>query len=178
VQLFERKFEEALASLARTPLQNMRGETSAPLPKAFLAGQIYQAMGDVEKARAAFEEARPVAERALTDSPEDAARHVLVGLIYAGLGRTEEALREGNRAIELLPESKDAVNGPILVVSLARILTIAGQHDEAIRLLERSLSTTGGITLHELRLDPAWDALRPNPRFHGLISNSREPGTR
>jgi len=148
----------------------MRGATSAPLPKPFLAGQVYLAMRDIEKARAASEEARPLAERALTESPDDAARHVLLGLIYAGLGRNDEALTEGNRAVEILPESKDAYNGPILVISLARIKTMVGQYDEAIALLERSLGTIGGITVNEIRFDPTWDPWRENPRFQNLVS--------
>jgi TolB-like protein/Flp pilus assembly protein TadD len=169
VQLFERKFDEALASLARTPFDNMRGETSAPLPKSFLAGQVHRAKGDAEQARAAFEQALPIAERALADSPEDASRHSLIGLIYAGLGREKEAIAAGRRAIEIMPETKDALSGPILIVSLARILTMVGAHEEAISLLDRSLKTPAGITVSELRFDPTWDALRGDPYFQKLL---------
>ncbi len=176
VQFFERRFEEALAALANSPLENMRGATSAPLPKAFLAGQIYHAMGDDEKARPAFEEAREIAERALAASPDDASRHVLVGLIYAGLGRNDEALREGKRAVEILPESKDAFNGPILVVSLARIETMIGDHEGAIALLQHSLSVPAGVTVNELRLDPTWDRLRDNPHFQKLVGEEPSDG--
>jgi serine/threonine-protein kinase len=90
-------------------------------------------------------------------------------LIYAGLGRKQDALREGNRAVEILPETKDALNGPILKISLARIHTFVGNHDEAIALLERSLATPGGATVNELRFDPTWDALRQNPGFQKLV---------
>ena len=172
VQFFERKFDEAIASLAQTPFENMRGETSAPLPKSFLAAQAYRAKGDLEQARIAYEQALPVAERALAESPGDASRHALVGLIYAGLGRKQEAVAAGRRAIEILPGSKDAFNGPILIVSLSRILTIVGAHEEAVSLLQRSLSTPGGITLHELRLDPTWDPLRADPGFHKLVATA------
>jgi TolB-like protein/Flp pilus assembly protein TadD len=170
VQFFQRKFDEALAALAKTPLENMRGATSAPLPKSFLAGQIYRAMGNTEAARAAYEQALVVAERAVQESPDEPARHMVLALIYAGLGRKEDALREGNRAVEILPETKDALNGPILKISLARIHTFVGNHDEAISLLERSLSTIGGATVSELKFDPTWDALRAHPRFAALIA--------
>ncbi len=169
VLFFERKFAEGLAALARSPFENMRGETSAPLPKSFLAAQIYRAMGDEEKAHAAYEEARVVAENALAASPGDAARHILVGLIEAGLGRKEEALRAGRQAMELLPETKDAFDGPLLTISLARIHTFVGEHAEALALLERSVETPAGITHAELRLDPTWDVLRQNPRFQKLV---------
>ena len=175
VQFFERKFDEAVASLAKTPFENMRGETSAPLPKAFLAAQAHRAKGDADQARLAYEQALPIAERALADSPGDAARHALVGLIYAGLGRNDEAVAAGRRAVEMLPETKDAFNGPILVVSLSRILTMTGAHDEAVALLQKSLVTPAGITLNELRLDPTWDALRAHPGFQRLIVDAAGP---
>ena len=170
VQLFERKFDAGLAALAKTPLENMRGETSAPLPKAFLAALLHEAKGDAEEARRAYEQALPIAERALADSPGDAARHALVGLIQAGLGRNEEAVRAGRRAVEILPESKDALNGPIVTISLGRILAKTGAHDEAVALLQRSLTIPGGITVNELRLDPAWDPLRQHPQFQKLVA--------
>ena len=170
VQTFQRRFDDAVASLERLPFENMRGVTSAPLPKIFLAAQAYRAKGDTEKARAAYEQALPIAEKALADSPLDAPRHLVVGLINAGLGRKEEALRAGERAVELLPETKDAFNGPIMKISLARIRTIVGDHDEAISLLEQSLKTPNGATVNELRFDPTWDALRSNPRFQKLTA--------
>lgn len=176
VQFFERKFDDALAALAKTPFENMRGETSTPLPKSFLAAQVHRAKGEAEQARLAYEQALPVAERALAASPGDASRHALVGLILAGLGRNEEALAAGRRAVEILPETKDAFNGPIMVISLSRILTITGAHDEAVATLQRSLATPGGITVNELRLDPTWDPLRTYPAFQKLVAQEPAPG--
>jgi tetratricopeptide (TPR) repeat protein len=94
----------------------------------------------------------------------------LLGLIYAGLGRWEEAVAEGKRAVELLPETKDAFDGPILVVTRARINMMCGDFDTALALLERSLQTPSGITIHELRLDPVWDPLRRDPRFQQMLT--------
>lgn len=130
-------------------------------------------MGDAENARAAYEKARPMAERALAASPNDASRHILLGLIDAGLGRTEEALQEGKRAVQLLPESVDAMDGPLLTIALARIHTLVGNQEEALGLLERSPATPAGMTLPELRLDPTWDSLRANSRFQNLVEQSR-----
>ncbi len=75
---------------------------------------VYAQKKDAAKARASYEEARVKAESAVRESPDDGPRHALLGLIYAGLGRCEEAVAEGKRAVELLPESKDAFDGPIL----------------------------------------------------------------
>ena len=169
VHFFERDFKEALAVLWRSPLENLHGQTSTPLPKSFLAGQVFRLLPDPAKARESYEHALGIAERAIEESPQDSARHSLLGLIYAGLGRREEAVREGERALLLLPESKDALDGPVLVVSLARIYAIVGSADKAIDLLEHSLTTPAGITVPELRLDPTWDALRANARFNKLV---------
>ena len=169
VHFFERDFPGALNALWRSPLENLHGETSSPLPKSFLAGQVYRLIPDEEKARASYEHALEIANRALDESPQDPARHSLAGLIYAGLGRKEEALREGHRAVEIMPESKDALDGPLLVLALARIYTIVGEPDKAIDLLERLLKIPAGTNVHELRLDPTWDVLRKEPRFQQLI---------
>jgi TolB-like protein/Flp pilus assembly protein TadD len=169
VCFFERKFDDALNVLWRSPLENLHGQTSTPLPKSFLAAQVYRLIPDPEKARAEYEHALGIAQRALEESPQDSARHALIGLIYAGLGRKEDAIREGNRAVELLPESKDAMDAPVLVVAMARIYAITGEPEKAIDLLQHSLQTPAGLTLHEIRLDPTWDVLREHPRFKALI---------
>ena len=166
---FQRKFDEALNVLWRSPLENLHGQTSTPLPKSFLAAQVYRLIPDPEKARAEYEHALSIAQRALEESPQDSARHALIGLIYAGLGRKENAIREGNRALELLPESKDAMDAPVLVVSMARIYAITGEADKAIDLLQHSLQSPAGLTVHEIRLDPTWDVLHDHPRFKALI---------
>ena len=169
VCFFERKFDEALNVLWRSPLENLHGQTSTPLPKSFLAAQVYRLIPDLDKARAEYEHALTIAQRALEESPQDSARHALIGLIYAGLGKNEEAIREGNRALELLPESKDAMDAPVLVIAMARIYTITGEVEKAIDLLQHSLQTPAGLTVHEIRLDPTWDVLGENARFKALI---------
>jgi tetratricopeptide (TPR) repeat protein len=132
-------------------------------------------MGDTENARRSYQEALVAAQRAVAESPQEATRHVLLALVAAGLGNADEALREGRRAIEILPESVDAFDGPILTISMARIHTLLGRTDEALSLLEHSLSTPAGVTVSELRFDPTWDALRDNPRFQKLLSQGATP---
>lgn len=131
-------------------------------------------MNDREKAFSAFERARPIAEKALRESPDDASRHVTLGLILAGLGEKEAAIAEGERAVELSPESQDAVDGPQMTVGLAQIYAWTGQRDQALQLLERSLSTPNGITVPVLRLDPFWDPLRSDPRFQKLCEDKKQ----
>jgi TolB-like protein/Flp pilus assembly protein TadD len=166
----ERKFDEVIGILERSPAEKSRGETSAPISKAFLKATVYGSMKDEAKARANYEEAREKAEKAVQESPDDGPRHALLGLIYAGLGRCDEAIAEGKRAVELLPESKDAFDGPILVMSRARISMMCRDFDTALALLDRSLQTPAGATIHELRLDPVWDPLRSDPRFSQMLA--------
>jgi hypothetical protein len=90
-------------------------------------------------------------------------------LILAGLGEKDAAIAEGKRAVELLPESQDALEGPKTTVALAQIYTWTGESDQALQLLDHSLSTPNGITVPVLRLDPIWDPLRSDPRFQALI---------
>lgn len=170
LKMYERKFDELLGILQRSPAEKSRGETSAPISKEFLAATVYAAMKDETRARENFAAARAKAEKAVQESPEDGPRHALLGLIDAGLGRCDEAKAEAKRAVDLLPESKDAFDGPILVMSRARIHMMCGDLDTTFALLERSLQTPAGITANELRLDPVWDPLRADPRLEQMLS--------
>jgi serine/threonine-protein kinase len=85
------------------------------------------------------------------------------------LGQKAEAIAEGKRAVELLPESRDAFDGPQFTASLAQIYAWTGETDEAFRLLDHLLSVPNGIAVSILKLDPAWDRLRKDPRFQALI---------
>ena len=139
------------------------------VPKAFLEGLSYQFMGEHEKAVPAFEAALAVAERLVREAPDDASRRALLGEVLAMLGRKEAAIAEGKRAAELLPESEDAYNGPKISVILAGIYAAVGENDEAFRLIEHLLQVPNGLTVPVLKLDPAWDPLRKDPRFQALL---------
>ena len=165
----QRKFAEALQVL-----QQFRGETvTIPekgfCPKPALEGSLYVYLGEKEKARAAFEQAKPVAERLVRDAPDDPFRHADLGVVLAGLGRKEEAINEGKKAVELLPESEDAFSGPGATAALAEIYAGVGEYDEAFRLLDHLLTVPNGLTVWALKLDPVWDPLRKDPRFQALI---------
>jgi TolB-like protein/Flp pilus assembly protein TadD len=175
LKMYERKFQELIEILRRSPAEKSRGETSAPISREFLLATVYAAMKDEARARASYLQARAKAEKAVQESPEDGPRHALLGLIYAGLGRCEEAKAEAKRAVDLLPETKDAFDGPILVISRARIHMMCGDLDNALALLDRSLQTPSGVTIHELRLDPIWDPLRADPRFQQMLAKFGAP---
>src|SRR5438477_7992887 len=144
--------------------------TTAPCPKAFVEGTIHLLQGDKTKAQAEFEQARLVSEKLLREAPEDSARHGQHGLILAALGQKQEAIAEGKRAVELLPESQDALDGPQATATLAQIYAWTGEFNEAFRLLDHLLDVPNGLTVTMLKLDPIWDPLRKDPRFQALIN--------
>jgi TolB-like protein/Flp pilus assembly protein TadD len=167
--IWQRKFPEALAVLQKFPGETLMTDMTAPLPKAYLQGVIHSYESDGSVARTQFEDARVISEKLLRDAPEDPARHAQHGLILAALGRKEEAIAEGKRAVELLPESQDAFDGPRYTTSLAQIYACTGEFDEAFRLIDHLLSVPRGLALSILKLDPAWDPLRKDARFQALI---------
>jgi TolB-like protein/Flp pilus assembly protein TadD len=166
---FKRNFPEALQVLQQFHGDTLRNNSTAPAPKAFLEGELYRVQGNEAGARTAFEHARVVSEQLLREAPEDPARHGQHGLILAALGQKQEAIAEGKRAVELLPESEDAFDGPRVTATLAQIHAWTGEFEETFRLLDHLLVVPNGLTVPMLKLDPAWDALRKDPRFQALI---------
>jgi TolB-like protein/Tfp pilus assembly protein PilF len=170
ILILQRKFPEALAVV-----QKFSGETlalpnsTAPAPKALLEGTIHLLDGDRTKAQTEFEKARVISEQLLREAPEDPARHAQHGVILAALGRKQEAIAEGKRGVELRPESQDAFDGPQCTAALAQIYAWTGESDEAFRLVDHLLGIPNGLTMPMLKLDPAWDPLRKDPRFQALI---------
>jgi len=167
--LLRRKFTDILTILQQLHGEIFHTEGTAALPKSLLEGISYLGLNDEKKARPALENARQITERAVLESPDEASRHALLGGILAYLGRNEEAIKEGKRAVELAPESKDAFDGPQMTVALAQIYAWTGEKVKALQLLEHLLSTPAGISVVLLKLDPVWDPLRNDPRFQALI---------
>jgi TolB-like protein/Tfp pilus assembly protein PilF len=169
VKLVQRRYDEARQILERASTETFVGEGGAPVPKTFLLGQLYLAAKDPMKARAAFESARLELEAAVVESPSVAARHVVLGQLYAGLDRREDAIREGKRAVELHPESVDAFEGPDILTGLAEIYAMLGDAGNAVPILEHSLSSKVGINPRWL-LEPVWDPIRSDARFQELLA--------
>jgi len=169
VLMLQRKFPEALAVVQKFPGETLIIEGTPPLPKAFLEGTIYLLQGDKAKAQPALEHARLVSEQLLREAPDDPGRHAQHGLILASLDRKQDAIAEGKRAVELLPESQDAFDGPKSTAALAQIYAWTGESDEAFRLIDHLLGVPNGLAISMLKLDPAWDPLRKDPRFQALI---------
>jgi TolB-like protein/tetratricopeptide (TPR) repeat protein len=146
------------------------------MPKDLLKGLAYSLMEELELARGSFESARELLEAEVRRSPEDHRLHSALGITYAFLGLTDEAIREGRRATELYPLSKDAFYGLIPQEDLAFIYTTLGEHEAALELIESLLSVPSRISTPFLELDPRWTPLRDHPRFQQLLEKYREVG--
>jgi TolB-like protein/Flp pilus assembly protein TadD len=169
----ERKFPDALELLEGFRGDTMFTTTTAPYPTAFAKGLIHLLQGDKTKARAEFEKAREISEKLLREAPGDAARHAQHGRILAALGQKQEAIAEGKRAVELLPESQDALDGPQCTSALAEIYACTGEFDEAFRLLDHLFAIPCNLTVPMFKLDPAWDPLRKDPRYQKLCEEKQ-----
>jgi non-specific serine/threonine protein kinase len=132
--------------------------------------QSYALSGDRARARIYAEEARKASEELLRIAPTAAQRRVFLGLSLAYLGRKEEAVREGQRAVELVPVEKDAYLGVYLQQQLARIHIVIGEPEKALDLLEPLLKMPGILSPGWLKIDPNFDPLRGNPRFQKLVT--------
>ncbi|PYL73699.1 MAG: hypothetical protein DMF22_00855, partial [Verrucomicrobia bacterium] len=139
--------------------------------RAYAEGLLARIKGDAAAARAAFTAARAQQEEAVRARPDDGQTFCLLGLIDAGLGRKEEALREGRRALELIPVAKDTNAGPQVLYFFAVICAWTGERDLAIEQLETLAKMPLGVSYGELRLDPHWDPLRGDPRFDKIVAS-------
>src|SRR5207248_5277172 len=170
--MLQRKFHDAVAILKQLP-----GDTrSDDKPKEYLEGALYTFVNDKEHARSAFPRARSILKKTIQEGSDDASRHMMLGMVLAGLGEKDSAIAEGKRAVALLPESQDALDGPKMTLALAQIYAWTGENDAAFELLERSLTTPAGVTVSSLKLDPIWDPLRSDARFQALIDIHQTPG--
>jgi serine/threonine-protein kinase len=126
--------------------------------------------GDKAKARAYADTARVANEEQLREAPDNAQRNAIHGLQLAYLGRKAEAIAQGERAVALLPISRDGWNGPYMEHLLARTYLLVGEPDKAIDVLERLLRVPYFLSPGWLKIDPTWAELRGNPRFEKLIA--------
>jgi len=132
---------------------------------------IARGLGDEPRANAALLTARQRVATKLQEQRDDAKALIVLGQIDAELGRKEEALQEGQHAVELLPITKDAINGYHLLLRLAGIYAQVGETDRALELLEREIHQPYGLSYGSLKLDQVWDPLRGNPRFEKLVAS-------
>jgi len=173
VSLYERDPVAAARALATLdyPVMNARGIGDVKFSPAYANGLVARIKGDAAGAYAAFSAARAQQEKVVRAAPEDASKLCFLGLIDASLGRKEEALSEGRRAVELLPATKDALSGTEILYFYAVICAWTGERDQAIDHLKTLATLQAGVSYGEIHLDPFWDPLRGDPRFEQIVAS-------
>jgi tetratricopeptide (TPR) repeat protein len=171
LSLYEGKPEAAQAALDACKHEGLVDNTGSLLPRSFFAGQIARARGDQAGAIAAFTTTRAEIEQKLRNDPDDGLLLGVLCLVDAGLGRTEESLAEGQRAVDLRPISKDAVDGPVVLTRLAMAHAWLGKNDRAIEQLTYVAKVPGGPDHGQLKFDPAWASLRSDARFTQIVAS-------
>jgi eukaryotic-like serine/threonine-protein kinase len=149
------------------PLSNQAVHFSRP----FIQGVIARMKNEDDKARAAFTAARVEQEKIIQAQPDYGPALCVLGLIDAALGRKEEALNEGHRAVELLPVEKDALDGPLMIKYLAMIAAWAGDKDLGCKQLAIAVASPSGPSYGAIKLLPWWDPLRGDPRFEKIVAS-------
>ncbi len=177
--LLERNYQEVLDRLRVSPYE-IFAEAQFYIPKNLAYASVYSAMNRIELRRSYAERARRELVQAIGENPEDTRFVAALGLTYAYLGQSEEAVREGLRAVNLYPISKDAFEGPRYILNLAKIYALVGERGKSIEQLELLLSIPSGNNYSQalLRIDPTWDSLRSYSLFQNLLLEEGQPDFR
>jgi tetratricopeptide (TPR) repeat protein len=161
-------YRAALNLLASNPEPDF-GEQLWYVPRPLLEAQIRSLANEPEPARRLYEEARRLLEARVRETPDDPRYRSSLGIALAGLGRKQEAIREGLKAVELMPVAKEAYRGTYRLEDFARIYAMVGEKDAALERLEQLVSIPCDLGAAALKLDPAWASLRDHPRFQAMV---------
>jgi tetratricopeptide (TPR) repeat protein len=169
INLIDGKYREIVDRLGSTDITALNDQYWS-LPKDLVLAEANDCMDKPVEARKHYDAARVFLEHEVQLHPDDARLHSSLGIAYAGLGRKEDAVREGKRGVDIIPLSKEAIIVPLRMADLARIYTMTGDHNGALDMLEKLLSIPAWISVPLLKLDPVWKPLRNNPRFQRIVT--------
>jgi serine/threonine-protein kinase len=170
VALCLRDTENASRALAVLPTDGCYQE-NIPFPRAWCEGKVAELTGDQDSARTAFTTARTEAQKLVSDQPDYGEGLCVLAMADAALGHKEDAIREGRRAVELLPIAKDSIAGATVIQDLAVIYAMTGEQDLALEQLKIAVQLPGYLSYGQLRLDPRWDPLRGDSRFEKIVAS-------
>ncbi|MFB0565995.1 MAG: protein kinase [Candidatus Aminicenantaceae bacterium] len=167
-EMIDGRYREAIKRLSLTSGEWIRLKMFAR-PKSMLSAFAYELLNEPRLARRDYESAQLSLEAEIKKWPEDPRLHSSLGIVYAHLGRKENAIQMGKRAVELFPVSRDAVYGIPYAIDLAFIYTTLGEYEEALTQIEYLLSKPSWVSVSWLRHDPRWIPLLDHPEFKPLL---------
>jgi eukaryotic-like serine/threonine-protein kinase len=165
-----RKYRELLRDVESIPDDLFSAFPKVLVDKYYLIGFARKGLHDEAGARAAFLRAKSLNESQLRQSPDDVAGHVQLAKVFAWLGARDAALNHAQHATELLPENKDALEGPEITAALGSVYAILGDNGSAVEILDGLLSRPSFVTVQDLKVDPSWESLRNDLRFQALLN--------
>jgi TolB-like protein/class 3 adenylate cyclase/Tfp pilus assembly protein PilF len=168
--LCQRDPAEAMRAVAAISPEGISTDAVSFSP-AFCQGLAARARGDATAAENAFTTAREEISRKIQEQSDYGPAVCVLGMIDAALGHKEDAIREGRRAVELMPLAKDSLTSAQLMKYLGVIYTWTGEKDRAIEQIAATVKITGDLTYGQLKLHPYWDALRGDPRFEKIVAS-------
>jgi tetratricopeptide (TPR) repeat protein len=139
----------------------------------YMKGMMLLQLGRTARAMARFDSARIRLEGIREDRPDQPNVHALLGGVYAGLKRPDDAIRSAERAVQLQPISQDALDGPEWVAYLGFVNAMVGNEEKAVEYFSQVLAIPSWISEHSLRRDPILLSMRANRSFQRLVASSR-----
>ena len=170
IDIYEGKYEDALKEISLFKFDVIQTEFYFR-PKYLYNASIYGLMNKPELEHAYYDSARIFLEKRIIDFPDDQRLYSSLGIAYAGLGLDYRAISRGEKAVKLLPVSKEAWKGVYLVEDLALIYVMVGKYDDAIKQIKYLLSIPGFLSPKILEIDPRWAPLRNRPEFKKMIES-------
>jgi tetratricopeptide (TPR) repeat protein len=168
IDVYDNNYEEALKEMSLLKYNVIQNQAYFR-PKYLYYATIYGLMNKPELEHACYDSARIFLEKKIIDFPEDHRLYSSLGIAYAGLGLDDKAIYAGEKAVKLLPVSKEAYRGTYPIEDLALIYVMTGKYDKALEQIEYLLSIPGFLSTKILELDPRWAPLKNQPGFKRIL---------
>jgi tetratricopeptide (TPR) repeat protein len=168
---FAKDYPAALRTIAEAPPDLVEQTFCLKSPNSNAEAEVLRARGEPEKAQRIFQKLRQSIDDNSANIPRNEWYFANCSGFDAALGRTDDAIREAQKAVEMHPIAQDPVNGTAIVECLAKVYAAAGDRDRALEQLQMLAKIPSDISYGELRFNPAWDSLRGDPRFEKIVAS-------
>ena len=169
VAYYKRDYPEAARVMDTIPPEKREA------PDALFDGMIQQQLGNLDKTRELALKSKELMEKQLKERPDDPNVHSWMALTYVFLDERDQALATINRAAELAPLSRDAVDAPNWMMTLAEVHALTGDKEAALAELGKVIKLPNSPAYGELAHNPMWDSLRDEPRFKQILTEASAP---